>query len=332
MTTNTVSRWQRLTDFSSREHFLIGASVFRVLAGLAILYQYLINYGQRNFLFGPSGIFPYEHFLEAVSERGFSLYSLSSSPFVFELIFHAGIVVAALWVAGWRTRWLTPLNYIFWVSLHTRFDLLWDGGDNVMQLVFVYAMFADVGAYFSFDAERSRRAREQDGFTRRVRAMFHNTAILAIAIQICLVYGIAGLTKVQGETWQNGTSLYYALRGGEFRLPGVSEFLYHNSFLLTALAYSTVAFQISFPFFLFLNRNTRRIALAMGIMFHLGIFTVMGLITFATFLMAVDLTLVTDDEYRALWRMAARATDAGRRGLRRLTARLRGVRSAEEVM
>src|SRR5690349_16026965 len=101
------SPWQRLAAYSSRPRFLIGASVFRILAGLTILYQYLINYEQRSFLYGPQGVWPYENFLHELSSTGvFSLYAQSRSPLFFEIAFHLGLVVAALWVAGWRTRWL----------------------------------------------------------------------------------------------------------------------------------------------------------------------------------------------------------------------------------
>ena len=125
--------------------------------------------------------------------------------------------------------------------------------------------------------------------------------MLAFALQICLVYGIAGLTKVQGETWRNGTALYYALRAGEFTWPGHSELIFHNGFLLTFLAYATVAFQVSFPFLLFMNARTRTLAVLAGLTFHLGIALFMGLVTFATFLIAVDLSLIGDEEYRWLF-------------------------------
>ena len=78
--------WQRLVEFSSEGRFLIGASVLRVLAGLTILYQYLINYEQRHFLFGPGGVWPYEAFRAQLGQMGaFSLYALSSSNLVFEV-------------------------------------------------------------------------------------------------------------------------------------------------------------------------------------------------------------------------------------------------------
>lgn len=303
MIARIAGEWRRVIDFTSRDRFLIGASVFRIVAGLTILYQYLISYYQRHYLFGPDGVWPFDTFLESLAgTRSFSLYAVSRDPLAFEVIFHLGIVVTALWVLGWRTRLLTPLTYVFLWSLHERASFLLDGGDNVLQIVLFYAIFADVGAYFSWDANRLRAARQRGGAQRQVFAMLHSAALLAFALQLCLVYGVAGLYKVQGELWQSGTAMYYVMRVNEFTWPGYSEYIYLNVPLTIALTYLTVAFQVSFPFMLFLNRWTRRLALLAGFSFHLGIGVFMGLVTFSALMISVELALIADNEYRQIGR------------------------------
>jgi predicted DCC family thiol-disulfide oxidoreductase YuxK len=307
MTVRVRTIWQRVIELASRERLLIGASVFRIVAGLTILYQFLINYHQRHYLYGPDAVWPYTTFLEKLSEtRSFSLYAISPSPLVFELVFHLGLLVIALWVIGWHTRLMTLLTYIFVWSLHERNPLLWDGGDNALQIILVYAVFANLGAYFSLDADRLRRGRESGGIRSRALAMIHNAALLAFAIQLCLVYGASGLYKVQGKMWQSGTALYYIMRVDEFTWPGYSEHIYQNIFLVTALSYATVAFQVSFPFLFFLNRYTRRLILLAGLSFHLGIALFMGLVTFSAFLMSVELALIADGDYQMIGRWFTR--------------------------
>ncbi|WP_434391220.1 DUF5819 family protein [Melittangium boletus] len=300
----TAPGWDALVEWMARPRLLIGASLFRLIAGAAILIEYLINYAQRGYLFGPGGLFPFAPFV-AEMERGpsFSLYAWSGSPVYFEAVYHLGILVAALWMLGWHTRLLTPLNYVFLWSLHQRASGIWDGGDNIIHLILVYAMFADVGAYFSLDASGGRRAVSgPPGPGARALAMLHTTAMLAFAVQISLVYGIAGLYKVQGGVWQDGTALYYAFRGGQFVWPGVTEWFYRDALVVTAVTYTTVAYQVAFPFLLFLNRSTRRVAVVLGFTFHLGIALFLGLVTFSLFMTSVDLALMGDDEYRALGR------------------------------
>jgi hypothetical protein len=326
------THWQALVDSASRERFMVGASVFRIVAGLAFVYQYFATYTQRGYLFGPDGVYPFERFLDDVaSGSSFSLYALSESNLYFELLYHAGCAVALLWLLGWRTRILTPLHWVLVWSLRERYPLLWDGGDNLMQLVLLYAVFMNVSEHFSLD---SMRRAAQPLVERPIRAMFHNAGLLAAAMQLSLVYGIAGLSKVQGETWQNGTSLYYALRAGEFTWPGMSHLIYENSAVLVFLSYATVAFQVSFPFMLFLGRRTRLLWMLAGLCFHLGIATFMALFTFAMFMMAVDLIFITDAEYARGGALLGRA----RRWIARPFVRRRpavftaeGAKSAESV-
>jgi len=321
--------WSRLLGFASRPHFLTGASVFRIVAGLAFLYQLLVVYAQRRYLFGPDGVYPYDLFLDQLDAGSFSLYALSRSLVGFEVLYHATIALAVAWLVGWRTRLTTPLLWIAIWSLRERNPFLWDGGDNVMQLALIFACFAQVGGRFSFDA--TRRELAGAGPMSPLSAMAHNAGVLACAMQICLVYGVAGLLKVQGESWQNGTALYYALRGGEFTWPGYSEWIFENGPLLALLSYSTVAFQVSFTFLLFLGRRLRVAAVLAGLSFHIGIIVFMSLTTFGAFMMAVDLMFVTDAEYAALGRrvagvrrrVASLATDLVRRVPRPALRRIR---------
>ncbi|MFP2959274.1 HTTM domain-containing protein [Myxococcus sp. 1LA] len=303
-----MGAWDGIVARVSQPRFLIGASLFRICAGLAIVIQYLVNHAQRRYLFGPDGLWPWDTFTAGMANSAtFSVYAWSRSVVWFELCFHLGLAVSLLWLVGWRTRLTTPLTYVFFWSLHQRFPGIWDGGDNLMHLVLVYAMFADVGAWFSLDAKRrALKPADPRGLGTRLGGMFHNTAILAFALQISLVYGVAGLYKVQGEVWQDGTAIYHAFRGGQFVWPGFAELLYQNAVVVTLLSHGTVAFQVAFPFLLFLNRHTRRFAVALGLTFHLGIALFLGLITFSLFMASVDLALIDDDEYRALGRWLTR--------------------------
>jgi hypothetical protein len=291
--------WRHDLTIANHEQYRIGTSLFRIVAGLTILYQYLIAYYHRHFLFSPDGIMPYDWFEQQLRQSGsFSLYALDTSPLGFESVFHLGIVITALWVLGWHTRVMTLLTWVFLWSLHERNPTLWDGGDNLVQIMLIYTFFADLGATWSLDAISMRRRRPLGDAAQQALALLHHAAVLAVAIQLCLVYGTAGLYKVQGELWQNGTALYYILRAGEFAWTGYGTMIIQQSVLITVLTYATVAFQVSFPFLFFLHRTTRRLALVSGIGFHLGIGLVMGLTTFAAFLISIELVLIPDADYR----------------------------------
>jgi hypothetical protein len=284
-----ASFWNALVERLSAPRHLIGASLFRVVGGTAILAEYLTVYHQRHYLFGPDAAVPWDKV-----DPWMSIYAWSADPAFFELTFHLGVVTAVLWLLGIHTRWLTPAQLVFWFSLLQRNPLVPDGGDNLMSLLLFYALFADLDQHFACIRPRpSLRSLLADA-----AAVAHNVAIIAITVQVCLVYAVAGLTKVQGETWRNGTALYYALRASEFYLPGVSELLWSNASALTLASYVTVFFQISFPYFVVLGARTRVFAAIAGCCFHVAIIGMMGLVTFGLFMIAGDLVLMTDREYR----------------------------------
>ncbi|WP_437989715.1 HTTM domain-containing protein [Sorangium sp. So ce145] len=313
------ARWHRIVELASRERCLIGASLFRIVAGLTILHLYLANYFQRHYLYGPEGVWPFARSLEEAHRTGaFSIYLLSRSPLYFEVVFHLALLFTALWVIGFRTRLMSLLTYVGLWSLHQRNPVLLDGGDNLVRLALLYGIFAELGAYFSLDADRLRAQRERGGELQRIKGMLHNAAILACAVQVCLVYGVAGLYKVQGELWQNGTALYYITRVGEFTWPGHSDSLSRSVAVVTALTYATVGFQLSFPFLFALNRHTRRLSLAAAFLFHAGIAVMMGLGTFAVFMISVELALIADAEYRSIGAFARRLVSFEAPSLRRL--------------
>jgi hypothetical protein len=291
----------------------IGANAFRILSGCLILLQYVLNYPQRGFLFGPDGVWGWDNLLAV--EESFSLYLLGQSELLFESLFHAGIVVTVAWTWGWKTRLLTPLVYLFWYSLRQANTLLWDGGDNLMQIVLIFSFFANLAP--RTEGEKSPPSGPRP-LGESLLGMLHNFALACFALQLCVVYGVSSLAKIQGETWQNGTALYYALWPEQFRFPGLSELLYRNAGLLSAISHATVFFQVSFPFLYWLNARSRIIAVAMGLSFHLGIAFIMGLWTFGGFMVATELALLSDDAYR---KIAAVARSTSRRALRSLTRR-----------
>ncbi|MDI3285980.1 HTTM domain-containing protein [Polyangium sp. 15x6] len=283
-------------DRFSRPHGLAGLAAFRIVAGSTILYQYLVNHAQRRFLFGPNGVYPRD-----LLGGAFPLLAWSRSYVWFEAIYHAGIVLALLWVAGWRTRFVTPILYVLWRSLAARNPVLADGGDNLAHLLMLYACFADVSGRWSVDTRR-RPESAPCTLLQKCTAMVHNTALLAMLAQVCLVYAVAGATKVQGETWRDGTAIYFALRKAEFAWPGWSEKVYASAFVVTALSYVTVAFQIAFPFCVALHARARRVVLVMAIGFHLGVAMFMGLVTFAAFMIAADLLFVPEEDFARIGR------------------------------
>ncbi|WP_279401837.1 HTTM domain-containing protein [Piscibacillus salipiscarius] len=207
----------------------------------------------------------------------------------FNILFYSGIVIALLFTLGVHTRITGVLNFIFVWSLYERNPFVLDGGNNILIICLFFLMFANVGAYFTlFKTKRNKN---------RYIAALHNTSIIACIIQVAILYSFSGIFKAQGDMWFNGVALYYILQVSEFTLPGIAEYIYSNPIMLTIGTYSTVIFQIAFPF-LILNKTTKWVMISILVMFHLGIAIVMGLVSFGLTMICLDLLLFNDKFYK----------------------------------
>ncbi|SEN58675.1 HTTM domain-containing protein [Lihuaxuella thermophila] len=124
---------------------------------------------------------------------------------------------------------------------------------------------------------------------------------MAAIIQLCVMYLTAGLYKLTGSMWLDGTALYYATRTQDYFTPGLSEWLWKNETLLKGMTYATVVYQVLFPILL-LYRYTKYLALLAAFAFHAGIAVFMGLIDFSWIMISCELLLLSDREFQMIFK------------------------------
>ncbi len=183
------------------------------------------------------------------------------------------------------TRAATLVAWAGFMILGLRLPELNDGGDNFTGLVLFYL----VGVL------PAGTSASPGSF----RAWLHNLSFLAVAVQTCMVYFVAGFMKLGGSYWQNGTALYVISQVEWFSIPEARAW-FKNPFIVMPATYSAMLFQIWFPIALFSRIKLWFLALAM--VFHLGIVINMGLITFSTVMAGADLALISDAEFQMLRR------------------------------
>jgi hypothetical protein len=149
--------------------------------------------------------------------------------------------------------------------------------------------------------------------------------MFVIAAQVCFLYGSAGLYKVQGGSWGNGTALHYVLNLDLFRpWPELSLLADEHDVLIAVACYLTVLVQVAFPFVLFGRLKYPVLTMLLGM--HLGIAVLMGLPLFSGAMIIADAVFLPDRFYRALGQrlrrtgrrtgsMEARASSRGERAL-----------------
>ncbi|HDR7695601.1 HTTM domain-containing protein [Bacillus sp. CH_48] len=296
----------KLILLNQKKHMLIGASLIRIAFGFIILYNYTIHYSQRYFLWGSNGLMsmgnlsPEERFF-----NNFSLYSLSTSNLYFNIIYHLGILIAILFLFGYKGKIISFLNFIFIWSLMTQNNIILDGGDNISRILLFYLLFANTTQYFSLDSYLKNKKNINPSTTTNtenisLRNLLHNLSILACLVQVSILYLTSGLHKAMGELWQNGTALYYVLQVDEFSHPFFKNLIHSSDLMLVTGSYITVIVQLAFPFLLF-NKKTKYIGMMGIIGMHLGIAIVMGLFSFSFIMISNQLLFLTDKEYKSIF-------------------------------
>lgn len=312
--------WQRFTGWLiERPHATIGFSILRILLGVSMLIVLVPSYADRRYLWG-AGAWWVE---PEASRRGWweplRLLFPKDNAVVFEISFHVLIALAVIFVAGWRTRWVTPLLLVFWVGLSTNTTLLGNGGDTLMRIVLLFVVFADLSRHFSVDAWlRGRRGDRPSRATSRrpawmptwLGAWMHNTVLILCVFQILLVYLVSSILKLEGAEWLNGTAIYYALSIEQFHvLPALSQLAWQSAPMVAVATWAALWVQLLFPV-LILWKPTRYAAVLLITGMHLSIAVLLGLWPFSLTMIALDLLLVRDGS----WQRVAARLPALRRG------------------
>jgi hypothetical protein len=205
----------------------------------------------------------------------------------------------ALLIVGLTCRWprtVALLIYIVTMNLNNRAWVILDGGDNLMQIMLIYLIIMDP----SLPGAPVKRP----AFDYANNALTNATFLMA-RLQVVAVYVVAGLAKVSGELWQNGTAIYYTLSVDDFTLPAVRSFVAHYPFFAVVATYVTLLYQLAFPWMIW-NRHVRPWLMLLGSFIHLQIALVMGLFTFGFAVMASYVVFFPDEKSAAiLAKMAA---------------------------
>ncbi|MFE0514043.1 HTTM domain-containing protein [Streptomyces sp. NPDC058964] len=314
-----------LTLLLERPISLYAAAVLRIGYGFLYFAFLLREFPHRDEIWGPGSPWTPALARQLFDQTGWaSILTLSGSRAYFEACYAAALVISALFMLGWRTRAVSVLFAVVVTSFHARAIFMTDGGDNLILLMALYLVVTACGRRWSLDARRTRlRASavrtvrlppdQASGELRRhlhdarlqVTTVLHNCGMLVIAAQVCFLYGSAGLYKVQGASWGNGTALHYALNLDLFQpWPELSRMADGHDVLIAITCYLTVLLQVAFPFVLF--GRLKYPVLTMLLSMHLGIALFLGLPLFSGAMIAADAVFLPDRFYRYLGQLLMR--------------------------
>ena len=296
---------------------LYAAAVLRIGYGLLYFVMLVREFPHRHEIWGPQSPWTPELARQMSGDSGwFTFLTLSDGRAYFEACYALALGTAVLFMLGWRTRAVSIVFALVVVAFYGRNVLITDGGDNLTLLMAIYLCFTACGRRWSLDSRRARRRAAPAGEGARpfTVTVVHNCAMLIIMAQMCILYGAAGLYKVQGGLWENGTALHYVLHSDLFRpWPALSDFVDGHHVLIGIASYLTVLVQVAFPFSLFSKLKYVLLVILVGM--HLGIAVLVGLPMFSAVMILGDAVFLPDRFFTFLAR-EGRALRARRRAPR----------------
>lgn len=312
------------TAVTEQPRSLHATAALRIGYGFLYLAFLLREFPHRDEIWGPGSPWTPALAGELFNQTGWSsILTLSDSRPYFEVCYLLAVVTSALFLLGWRTRVVSVVFAVVVASFHARSIFMTDGGDNLILLMALYLCFTACGRRWSLDARRAGKRgtpkavaaptrrpvpgllRDLDLARRQLATVLHNCALFVIAAQVCLLYGSAGLYKVQGSLWGNGTAIHYVLNLDLFRpWPTLSVLVDRLPMLIAVASYLTVLLQVAFPFVLF--SRVKYVVLPLLIGMHVGIAVLMGLPLFSGAMVVADAVFLPDRFYGFLGRGLSR--------------------------
>ncbi len=269
------------------------------------------------------------HDLYAKGAPIFSLWFHVLDPQAMAIVHGLIIFVGVLFTIGFGTRFTSALLWFGSLSYIHRSQSVLFGVDTMMNILLLYLTISPCGAAYSVD--RLIRKWWVDakpgivlGWHRLCRmappvaltpatpvpetpepSVTANVAIRLLQIHVCIIYGMAGLSKLLGPAWWNGTALWMTVASYEFApmqyefyvslLTFLGRFQILQELFLTGGGLFTLAFEIGYPFLIWRPR-LRWAFLAGAILLHAGIGVFMGLKTFSLIMLVMNMVFLRPAE------------------------------------
>lgn len=259
---------------------------------------------------------------------GWSAWLLADSPFKSQVLYYYFLAAIVCFTLGLYSRLANVLVWVGHLSFVHRSLITWYGADVVLSVLLFYMLWAPTGAAVSLDALWRNRSSPKGAANRTVPSWTANLSLRAIQVHMCIIYLCSGLAKLQGETWWDGSAIWYCLMIHELG-PLDLQFLTllddrSLQVISTAGCFLTVAFEVSFVYLIW-NPRLRPLLLALAVVLHGLIGGLMGLGAFSCVMLTGCLAFVAPTTLRWIGRHLLRKAAASKTP----TFRLQGQASRE---
>jgi Vitamin K-dependent gamma-carboxylase len=232
-----------------------------------------------------------------------------TDPFWMNVVQSGFVFCGLLFTIGCATRLTNAITWFAVLSFIHRDPASLFGADTMMAVLLLYLMIGPSGAALSVDRLVTSWWARRQGLPapKPCPSVSANLAVRLVQIHACIIYGAAGLAKLQGQSWWYGIAPWGALANFEFtpmeyplyvdflRFLAKTRWLYELTMTIGALG--TLAFEIGYPFLIW-RPAFRTLWLWIAVLLHAGIGMFLGLRTFSFVMLAFNVAFVSPGTVR----------------------------------
>jgi len=278
LTRYLVTGWDRFW-FTRRDPATLG--LIRILAGAMLLYTHAVwTLGLGDFI----GAHPWiprasaEYIYGPDSMRWtWSILWWCDTPTKLWAVHITALVAMFCLTIGLQTRIASIISFVLCASYANRTVASQFGLDQINTMLALYLMIGPSGACYSVD-RLIARWRAGQPLPLPEPSVMANVATRLIQLHMCVIYFNAGVSKLQGGMWWDGSAFWGAVANLEYQSMDLT-WLCNHPYLVSLLTHTTIIWEIFFCALVW-NRMLRPLVLLIAIPLHLGIAFGMGMITF----------------------------------------------------
>lgn len=284
----------------------------RIYAALRIAFATLVLihlatlHPDLDLWFTESGVLPLENALKIASPYSWSILAmLPGTSVVVHTCFWITVAHAVCLLIGFLPRLNALCLFIWIVSFQVRNDLINDGEDRLMRLICFFMIWMPSGNCWSAYSVLGHAFGSRHAPRKAVPEVDHVVPIWPLRllqIEMAAMFLSTALVKLGGDSWLNGTALYYVSRlddyFGRFWVPA---FFFDTPWVVACITWSVLIAELLCPLLIWF-RETRLPCLLILVAFHLANEWTMNLFLFHWLMLCGWLAFVTPADFGLLFR------------------------------
>lgn len=281
---------KKIDQYFFKEESVLGICIFRILVGLYALISFMRD------LLSIETFYSVENLeTSLLSFNGSILNIFQYFPdslkvvYLFSAIYFVSLVS---FTVGFKTRFFSIFSFILMTSFHQRNIDILNSSDLLLRILMLYMIFSPAMKALSVDAYLKRK--KGAAYSKEHAPWVHRL----IQIQVSVVYLTTIYSKLKGQTWLDGSAVYYSTRlidFARFTIP----YLMDSIIFLKLMTWMTLFIETLLGCMILFSKY-RKYIIYLGIIFHLGIEYLMTIPGFEWLMIICLLAMFPLNEYKEL--------------------------------